>query len=292
MCSPMKTFKRIYIEITNTCNMNCSFCPKTSRKPEFMDIALFEKILGEVKDYTKYLYFHVMGEPFLHPELETFLDLSEKYSFFANITTNGTLIWQVKDKIIAKKALRLINFSLHSFESEVSNCKTDNYLEEILTFSNEAKKKNPNLIVCLRLWNLKENSHSSVNRHILTRIEKFFGLPCEIKETSMTANRIKISGNVYLSQSNRFNWPDINIADLGTKGFCLGLREQAAILVDGTTVPCCLDSEGTINLGNIKENSFPEIIKSKRALDLYNGFSERRLTEPLCRKCGYRFRFS
>lgn len=288
----MRTFKRIYIEITNVCNLNCSFCPKTSRNPAFMGIGLFRKILNEVGDYSKYIYFHVMGEPLMHPELETFLDLSGEYGFFANITTNGTLIGKLKEKIISKQALRLINFSLHSFEANTTDSKIDSYLDEIFAFVREAKNKNPKLISCFRLWNVKGNYHHSSNEYILRKIEKFFAFPHEIKEIPLTGNGIKVSENVYVNQSNFFDWPNSTIADLNSKGFCLGLRDQVAILVDGTVVPCCLDSEGTIKLGNIKETSFTEIINSRRALDLYDGFSTRKLVEPLCRKCGYRSRFT
>lgn len=287
----MRTFKRIYVEITNVCNLNCDFCPKTSRKPEFMGTELFEKILNEVGDYSRYIYFHVMGEPLLHPDIETFLDLCGQYGFFANITTNGTLIGKLKEKIISKQALRLINFSLHSFEANISDCKIDNYLDEILTFVKETKNKNPKLISCFRLWNIKKDNQGFDNQHILRKIEKFFALPERIKEIPLTGNGIKVSENVYVNQAECFDWPDMQIEDLTTKGSCLGLRDQSAILVDGTVVPCCLDSEGTISLGNIKKTSFSQIINGKRALDLYEGFRSRKLVEPLCRKCGYRSRF-
>lgn len=288
----MSNFKRIYIEITNVCNLHCSFCPKTSRKPEFMGFELFRKILNEVGNHSKYIYFHVMGEPLMHPEIEAFLDLCLQYGFFANITTNGTLIGKVKEKIISKKALRLINFSLHSFEANMSDGEIGSYLNEIFSFVKEVKNENPKLISCFRLWNVNDNRHHSSNEYILRRIEKFFGFPNQIKEIPITSNGIKISENVYVNQAECFNWPDADITDLNTKGFCLGLRDQVAILVDGTVVPCCLDSEGSINLGNIKETSFTEIINGKRALALYNGFSARKLVEPLCRKCGYRSRFT
>ncbi len=102
----MRKFRRIYIEITNVCNLKCNFCPVTNRKPEFMTTELFKRILYEIREYTEYIYLHVKGEPFLHPEIDKILDISFEKGFKVNITTNGTLINNVRDKIINKKALR------------------------------------------------------------------------------------------------------------------------------------------------------------------------------------------
>lgn len=292
----MRFFKRIYIEITNICNLNCTFCPKTSRKPEFMDIAIFEKILTKLDSCTGYLYFHVMGEPLLHPDISIFLDLCHKYSFKVNITTNGMFINEAKDRLLSKPALRLINFSLHCFDANTLNSAIDGYLDEIFNFVMETASSSE-LISCLRLWNAEKNSSISSasyfrkNHHILQKIENFFKVPYKIKEIPTVGNGIKLVDKVYLSQDSYFDWPNKEVSDLNNKGFCLGLREQVAILVDGTVVPCCLDSEGTINLGNIKETAFSDIIEGKRAMNLHSGFSKRKVVERLCRKCSYRKRF-
>jgi len=295
----MKQFKRIYIEITNVCNLDCRFCPKTSRKPEFMGLDLFKKILDEVKGYSRYLNFHVMGEPLLHPDIGAFLDLCDEKGFRVNITTNGTLIKETKNKLLSKSAIRIINFSLHIFDENTPENVIDEYLDEVFGFITESGET-PGFIVCFRLWNMKMNNTADPSRkvqsagrnsYILERIEKFFEVPQRIEEIPSEGNGIKIRDNIYVSQSSVFDWPDKGIPDLNEKGFCLGLRQQAAILVDGTVVPCCLDNEGIIDLGNINESSFKQIIEGKRALDLYRGFSERKVVEALCRKCGYRKKF-
>jgi len=254
-----------------------------------MSRELFALILKKIEPYTDYLYFHVMGEPLLHSELEYFLDLCAMHSFHANITTNGTLIRSLSDKIIRKKALRLINFSLHSLENNKHN--DPNYLKNILEFAELTGKENPNLIICLRLWNYSHAVPSVFNKNIIKEIKDFFNYPHEIQEIPQQGNGLKLRKNLYLSQSERFEWPNMKLEDIGDKGFCLGLRDQIAILVDGTVVPCCLDSEGSINLGNIKNSSLPEIYNSQKAQRIYNGFSSRILIEEFCRKCDYRKRF-
>ena len=305
----MKKFKKIYIEITNVCNLSCDFCPKTSRPQQFMSREVFERILQKLKGSTEHLYFHVMGEPLLHPDIGVFLDLSHKYDFKVNITTNGTLIDKVADSLMMKPALRQVNFSLHSFDANESRYSKESYINNIFEFIRKSRSEGK-LLISLRLWNLNEAGENKENSYLLNRIEKEFGskgstgtvllLPnqenrfCEsVKQEnrSHVSNAVKLAEGVYLNQAITFDWPDINLSDIGASGFCHGLRDQAAILVDGTVVPCCLDREGIIKLGNIIVQEWDEIIQSERARKLYEGFSKREAVEPLCRRCGYRGRF-
>lgn len=291
----MKQFKKFYIEITNVCNLKCSFCPKTVRELEFMKIETFEKILDQIKCYTKYIYLHVKGEPFMHPKLSEILELCDKKGFRVNITTNGTLINEVKEKIISKKALRQINFSLHSFENTGDTINKDKYIHDILIFAKEASVAH-NTIISLRLWNLFEDNQTNIelhkNRNILKTIEETFNLDYKIEEKVVPGKGVKIAEKIYLNQDSKFQWPDLKLEEISETGFCYGLRNQVAILVDGTVVPCCLDSDGVINLGNINEKPFKEILECERAENIIEGFSNRKVVEELCRKCGYRNKFN
>jgi len=291
----MKKFKKTYIEITNVCNLNCEFCPSSERNPEFMKIELFEKILSEIKNYSHQIYFHVKGEPCMHPLLGTFLDMAYAYGYKVNITTNGTLIGSSKELMLSKPALRQVNFSLHSFDANLKTTTKEKYLDDILMFAKEASK-NTNIISSLRLWNLSEDNNINLseetNKYILRQIEDTFNLDYKIKEKLGIARGITLAPNIYLNQSSLFNWPDINESDENICGFCYGLRDQVAILVDGSVVPCCLDGEGIINLGNIQHSHFDEIIENKRSNALYDGFSNRNVVEPLCQKCDYRRKFN
>ena len=290
----MKKLKKIYIEITNQCNLACVFCPKTKRKPEFMTVDTFQKIVEQIRPFTDYIYFHVKGEPLLHKEIGTFLDISYEKGLQVNITTNGTRIQEVQDQIMHKPALRQMNFSLHSFDGNQGITDKDQYIDHILFFVKKAIKYT-DMIISLRLWNLEKDNgvhnERKANRDILQRIEEEFDLPYRIQEKMIPGRGIKISDRVYLNQDYEFQWPDLQIKEESKTGFCYGLRHQAAILVDGTVVPCCLDGEGIIRLGNIYETPFSEIIEGKRARNLYEGFSRREAVEELCRKCGYRKRF-
>lgn len=291
----MKKFKKFYIEITSVCNLACTFCPQTKRQSNFIKVEDFTKILDQIKPHTDYIYYHVKGEPLLHPRIDELLDLSYAKGFKVNITTNGTLITKAKPKILNKPALRQMNFSLHSFDGHEGSTNKEGYIADILSFVKEAVETS-NLLFSLRLWNLDTDNTSNAernrNREVLEIIERTFNLDFRIEEKFVRGTGIKIADQIYLNQDHEFQWPDLKEAEDEGKGFCHALRNQAAILVDGTVVPCCLDGEGVINLGNIHNTNFSEIVEGERANNLYNGFSRREVVEELCRKCGYRQRFS
>ncbi len=291
----MKRFKKFYIEIINMCNLSCSFCPQTKRTSQIMKSEEFDKILDQVKPYTDYIYFHVKGEPLLHPEIDKFLDLSYEKGLKVNITTNGTLINKVKEKIITKPALRQINFSLHSFDGNEGNGNKEDYVKDIISFTKEALRET-NIIISFRLWNLDEDNVTNLQRKknldILRMIQREFNLPYNIEEKISPGRGIKIEERLYLNQDHEFEWPALDKEEDHDKGFCYGLRNQIAILVDGTVIPCCLDGEGVINLGNVHDMNFSEIINSDRANNIYNGFSKKEVVEELCRKCGFRRKFN
>ncbi|MDU6295769.1 radical SAM protein [Clostridium celatum] len=289
----MTRFKKVYIEITNVCNLSCNFCPKTNRKYKFMGKEEFLHILKEVKPFTDHIYFHLMGEPLLNENIDYFLEESYKNHLKVNLTTNGTLLKKVEDKLINSKALRQINISLHSFEANEKTVELEDYINNVTDFITKARS-NSDIICAIRLWNMDNNDlkgANGLNSDILKMLEENLELDFSIGEKLQETNRIKLKDKVYLNMAEKFEWPDIQIDSLGEEVFCHGLRNQIGILVDGTVVPCCLDSEGNINLGNIFEKSMKDIVEDKRTRDIYDGFSRRRAVEELCKKCGYATRF-
>ncbi|MDB1947214.1 SPASM domain-containing protein [Clostridium tertium] len=285
----MTRFKKIYIETTNICNLSCNFCPKTSRKLGFMGIESFNEIINKIKGYTNHIYLHLMGEPFLNKNLETFLKIAKEADLKVNITTNGTLINRVKDVIINSKAVRQINISLHSFEANDNDIEFNKYINNILDFINESTEKSET-ICALRLWNIDTEelkANNNLNSQIINLIQDKLNLEINLIEELKEKKRLKLKDKVYLNMAEKFSWPDANLSLISEDVFCHGLRDQIGILLDGTVVPCCLDSEGKIPLGNIFDKSLEQIITSERARNIYDGFSRRRAVEDLCKRCGY-----
>lgn len=285
----MKTFKKVYIEITNICNLKCDFCPKTKRKEALTREDQFMHILKEVKPYTDHIYLHLLGEPTMHPQLQSYLRLSNEAGLKVNLTTNGTLLHQVEDILIQAPALRQVNISLHSFESNEAKMTMEDYISQITRFTNRITQQSQT-IVSLRLWNIDSEElkgNNTYNERIIQQLQQELEIPFDMLAALGEKAGIKLKQQVYLNRAERFEWPSEEKAKENQEVFCYGLRDQIGILVDGTVVPCCLDNEGTISLGNIFEEKLANIIVSEKSQRIYQGFSNRRATEKLCKGCQY-----
>lgn len=273
-------FKRGYIEITNVCNLACAFCPGTRREKRFMTPREFACIAGKLRPYTDYLYLHVMGEPLLHPQLGELLDIAGDLGFRVCITTNGTLLPQ-RGGLLHRRCIHKVSVSLHSFEGNAGG-EMQAYLQGVWDFAAGAGS-----IVALRLWN--QGGQERRNGEVLAFLSQKLGEDISALPADPTGSR-RLRDKLYLERAEKFDWPDLTAPERSTQ-FCHGLRQQIAVLCDGTAVPCCLDHEGDIPLGNLLTQEVEEILASPRAAALREGFARRRPAEELCRRCGYAGRF-
>ena len=278
--------KRVYLEITNVCNLSCSFCPGTKRKKHFLTVEEFSVLAARLAGHTEYLYLHVMGEPLLHPQLAEIMDVAANLGFKICLTTNGTLLNRALPTLLKARNLHKISVSLHSFEGNEDAENLEAYVSLCARACIELAQKG--VICAFRLWN--EGGKNEKNAQIFALLSQEFEKNVADIPLDVRGNR-KLGQRLYLESAEKFDWPDTQAAEVGTE-FCLGLRQQAAVLCDGTVVPCCLDGEGRIPLGSLFTQSFDEILASPRAQAMVEGFSRRQPTEELCRRCGYARRFS
>lgn len=282
----MRQLKKAYLEITNVCNMHCEFCPGTRREQGFLSPENFRILANRLRPHTEYLYLHLMGEPLLHPELKQILDAAEELNFKVMVTTNGTLLRERGKLICTSPAVQKVSVSLHSWEGNGRNG-LDDYLEQCISFTqmaSEAKKR-----CVLRLWNLDGpggKGKNLRNDEILSTLKTAFPTPWHEGHRGTT-----LAPNVFLEWGEKFDWPDLTAPEENAPKFCYGLRDQIGVLWDGTVVPCCLDHEGDIPLGNLYGQPLEKILNSPRAQALYEGFSQRTAREALCRRCGFARRF-
>lgn len=275
----MKKYKRIYIEITNNCNLNCSFCSKVLKPIRNMNIDEFEIILNKIYMFTDYIYLHVKGEPLIHKNIIDFINLADKYNLKVNLTTNGVLFPALAKELSKCKNLNKINFSLHSENNK------ENYFESIF----DSVKYLNNTTVIYRLWTLKNNELDTNSQKIVEKIKDYYNLSTETVEKIKNENNIKISSTIYVDKDNEFVWPTVN--NYKSNGYCYGLNTHIAILVDGTVVPCCLDSNGIIELGNIYKDNLENIINSDRYQNLLKSLRNRKPCEELCKSCLFKEKF-
>ena len=267
---------RCYLEITNVCNLNCLFCPKTTREKHTMTLDEFDTLTTRLAGEVRFLYFHLMGEPFLHPLLPEFIVMARRKGFTPIITTNGTLLAQRGDLLDALP--HKLQISLHSHEGNGKD-NPEQYIDEVMAFAKEAAQRG--CIVVLRLWN--EGGLNRMNDSILDMIADRQPRPWTQRHDGW-----KLTENLYVESDDMFEWPDLqHDVYKEEEVFCYALRNQIGVLADGTVVPCCLDHNGDMPLGNLYDNSLNEILASPRATALYQGFTSHTAVEPLCRRCGY-----
>ena len=276
---------RVYIEITNRCNLTCDFCHGTKRPLGTMPPEDFRRIAKKLRGETSYLYLHVLGEPLLHPQLKELLAIAGELGFRVCLVTNGTLLHKRREELLAAKSLHKVSVSLHSFEGNGGAGDLPAYLQQVWEVCLPLSERG--VLCALRLWN--EGTAPRLNGAVEAFLSQRIGRDVESLPRDARGNRT-LRPNLFLERAERFGWPDLNAPESGAN-FCHGFTRQLAVLWDGTVTPCCLDSEGDIPLGTLLSQPLEEILQGERAAAMAAGFAARKPTEELCRRCGYARRF-
>lgn len=279
-------FKKIYIEITNSCNLQCSFCIQNDRLAKIMSVEQFAHIIQEIKPYTSYVYLHILGEPLSHPKLKEILAICEKEQIHVNMTTNGTLLYNKKEDLYHSK-IRQVNISLHSFK-EHKHISLEDYLHQVFEVSEHLAAQGT--YISYRLWNMKNKQLDEETKGLLKKIQERYKI--EVTDDAIVARgSIALQEHMYVQFEEVFQWPSLSNPYVSNEGRCLGLKTMCGILSDGRVVPCCLDSKGDVTLGNIFTTSFKEILENTKTRKMQEGFMQGQVVEELCQHCSYRLRF-
>lgn len=278
-------FKRVYVEISNICNLDCTFCSPLTRSLQTMTPDEFRHIAVQIKPHTSFIYFHVKGEPLIHSQLELMLDIAHEHGLRVNLTTNGTLLKGRQEMLLSHPAVRQVNISLHALTEQ------DTYVDDAVRFAKLANERG--IYTVLRLWNLSRNNQTDdKSRAIMRLIEDSFPVGKDSLTNRMDSRAsVQLDKNTFIGWEQEFVWPSLANEFVSDSGYCYGMRHQIAILVDGTVVPCCLDANGSVPLGNVFSESFTDIIAKKRAKAIRHGFERGEAVEQLCKHCSFRTKF-
>ena len=284
-------FNRAYVEITNICGLACSFCPPKESPALTMELPFFKTVLTELKPYTDEIALHVIGDPMVLSNLRDYLDSAHALGLKVMITTSGFYLDEVRRRTLFHPSIRQVNISLNSFNKNSVSRSFEAYMEPILALCNEKLSKNKEFFINLRVWNLDEAlSERAFNRQLFTLLERHFGIEPIQDQMSGERQSIRLASKVLLHFDRYFEWPSLQNSPVGD-GYCQALEKQIAVLADGRVVPCCLDGEGIITLGNLHVTNLDKILKSERSTHIREGFANEICTEELCQKCSYKERF-
>ena len=281
-------FYKVYIELTNICGLHCSFCPTKNTQTITMTLNFFEKILIQLAPYTKDIAFHVFGDPLTLSNLEKYLDIAYKHNFKVHITTTGYYLKKFDLNVFLHKAIKQINFSLNSFNKNEMKCELHEYLQPMFDLCDMKLLHKVHSFINFRLWNLDDkNSENSFNQEIFSLLGDKFNIDLSNIDTTKSK---RLENQILIDFDKYFKWPSLDDEDK-SNGYCHGLSAQIAILANGTVVPCCLDSFGIINLGNLQNDSLKNILYSEKSLAIVDGFKKGIAVEELCLKCTFKNRF-
>ena len=289
----IKKFRKVHIEITNICNLKCTFCPPKEKPKAIMSLEKFDNLNRQLKDYTKELAYHVVGDPLVLSNLQEYLNISFKHGLKVNIVTTANNLTTNHFDTLMNQSIKQINFSINSYNANSHKKSLDEYLNPILDFIEYAQTKKHEFFINLRIWNLDDNkSAKEFNKKVFDKVNEKFNSSINIDEIyEQRPKNIRIDKKFFFHFDEYFNWPSLDNEIVSKNGFCYGLDSHFAILSSGEVVPCCLDQNACVDLGNINDSSISDILSSKRVKAMKDGFKKGILVEELCQKCEYRTRF-
>ncbi len=286
-------FYRIYVEITNVCGLSCTFCPTKSLPSKEMDLDFFESLISQSKSYTNEIACHVVGDPLTKSNLHTYLDIIHRHGLKAILTTSGYFLKKHTYDTLFHPCVKQINISLNSFNKNDTSLTFEQYIMPVLKLCKEKLDREEELFINLRVWNLDEiMSERIFNKILFSKLSKAFDIPLSLdKIYTERPKSIRLASKILVHFDNYFEWPSLNNKNYG-HGTCQGLQSHIAILASGKVVPCCLDCDGVIELGDLHESNLESIITSQRAVNMLEGFKKGKALELLCQKCNYKNRFN
>jgi len=268
--------KRVYLEITNACNLNCPFCTNL-KGHDYLTLQEIDNYTDQIKPYCNYLYLHILGEPTLHPYFDNILDLLDKKGFALQLVTNGTLLNKYPN-ILNHQCLRKLSISLHSINNSDVDSKYFDTIERLIDINTNTK-------IELRFYDFNhlDNNLSNYVKHLQTKYN--FDPTCK-------KDSYKLKENTYIYMQELFNWPSIDDPIISYNGKCHGGIDMIAINSKSDVTICCLDPKAYNKIGNLKKDTLEDILNSELYKTYINNFKNNKITSELCAKCSYRLRFS
>ena len=286
-------FYRVYVELTNTCGLACTFCPPKKHPSAIISLPFFEHLLEELSSYTKEIALHMGGDPLTLSNLSAYLDICEQKNIKVMLTTSGYYLNKHDLTTFMHPAIKQINLSLNSYNKNSMPLSFEAYMKPIIALCHlKHEKNNKALFINLRLWNMDEShSEKAFNEMLFSFLEESFKITLDTQTIYDEKPRsVRLTEKILLHFDGYFEWPSLE-SNHYSQGACLGLRSHFGILSNGDVVPCCLDKDGLMVLGNVQHEPLKNILNSPRAQAIIQGFNNHQAVELVCQNCSYKDRF-
>ena len=316
-------FRKVFIELTNHCNMSCDFCPDSimTRKRGFMDLDLAKRIINELseKDMTRSIDFHLMGEPMLHPHYAELATYVHEKGLNAVLYTNCTLLNKKNISKLVSIPLSGMVLSVQSSNAgafinrRARNINFEDYIKGVESFVHSwINSRNRTPLSIHYMTGLQDNSPGkeliknrqecidilSYWRDFLHKIdpdsvEKYHFLP------KVNLNNLWSQYMIYPGISVFFKYChtwDGQMLPAGyqvrpnSRGICKEIIDRNkmssfAILWNGETTYCCSDYDGSLELGNVSGRSIEDVYFGDKASHIRDMAEKEKIVHPTCQSC-------
>ncbi len=273
----------IWLESTNHCNAACVMCPRElqTRSMGVMSMPLYEKLIKEMSAYSdeiQRLHMHNFGESLLVKNLPERIRFAKEHGIrHVYIVTNAYILNEKRARQLIDAGLDEIKISFYgtdteSYNSVMKRLDFDVTLENVKTFfkvRSEMKRSRPRVNIQLLPQAVDHES-----------IEKWDAMFSELIDESAGDKLVK-TPLLNFSDGRSYNRIDQMISEV-----CIYPWRSMVILQNGDVAPCCLDYDGKINLGSVKDQSIKEIWNGEPYRKLRKDFRNLEYADyPLCDKC-------
>ncbi|GAA7516273.1 radical SAM/SPASM domain-containing protein [Helicobacter pylori] len=278
-----KPFKKIYIELSDICGLQCSFCPNPKNIRGVMPLELFEKVCKEAAPLTPIITLHVLGDPCKLKNLNRYLNAAKRFSLKVDLVTSGAYLHNFET--LLQDAIYQISISLDAGLDNHNKLNQHRYIQKILEFCHYKCEKNSEVFLNLRIQDGTLDKHQNLIKPFLESFE------CVSLEGLKSQSRVRLFKKSFLNIQKTFKWPNLNAQNpLNQESkipYCYGLIKQIAILSNGVVVPCCMDTQAHISLGDLNHTPLKDILKSQKAMAIKTHFLKGEALELLCKNCSY-----
>ncbi|GAA7920866.1 radical SAM/SPASM domain-containing protein [Helicobacter pylori] len=283
MAPNKKPFKKIYIELSDICGLQCSFCPNPKNIRGVIPLELFEKVCKEAAPLTPIITFHVLGDPCKLKNLNHYLSTARRFSLKVDLVTSGVYLCDFET--LLQDIIYQISISLDAGLDNHNKLNQHRYIQKILEFCRYKCEKNSEVFLNLRIQDSTLEKHQNLIKPFLESFE------CVSLETLKSQGRTRLFKKSFLNIQKTFKWPNLNAQNSlnqeSKTPYCYGLIKQIAILSNGVVVPCCMDTQAHINLGDLNHTPLKDILKSQKAMAIKTHFLKGEALELLCKNCSY-----
>ena len=282
------------IEPTTSCNLRCPECPSGlrsfTRPTGMMNPSLTNAIVDELYPDLLYLIFYFQGEPFLNPDLLKMVEYAASKKIYTATSTNAHYITpETAEKIVLSGLDRLI-ISLDGISQEVyQQYRKGGTLNKVLEGAQyvvEAKRK------------LHSKTPHTIFQFLVTGKNEH-----EIPLAKALANKMGVeiafkTAQIYdyengnpliptLPQYSRYKKNKSGSFEIKNTldNHCWRLWQSSVVTWDGKVVPCCFDKDASYRLGDVTQNSFASVWKSKSYQNFRQSVLISRKETDICRNC-------